>query len=129
MKAAHIRTLRNCFVRTVFHRDCFTGGITEFSESRFNAGLVGSRFGALVRENTVEGDRELMSGIVARAAGRGELPPDVEPIALEVPMSMTFARVLLLDGGLTEDYRIDHVPDSAVVGTARIQAVEPTLTA
>lgn len=68
--------------------------------------------GALVRESIVERDRELMAGIVERAAGRGELRADVEPIVLAVPMSMMFARVLLLDGGLTEEYLaelVDHV--------------------
>lgn len=68
--------------------------------------------GVVVRESIVERDRELMTGIVARAAARGEVDAELEPIVLEVPMSMMFARVLLLDGGLTEDYRVtlvDHV--------------------
>jgi AcrR family transcriptional regulator len=68
--------------------------------------------GALVRETIVEQDRSLMAAVVERAASRGEVRAGVDEIVLQVPMSMLFTRLLLLDGTLTDDYLVrlvDHV--------------------
>ncbi|ONI86407.1 hypothetical protein ALI144C_10795 [Actinosynnema sp. ALI-1.44] len=65
--------------------------------------------GRLVRAGIVERDREIMTGAIDRAIARGELRGPVDEIVTSVPMSLLFARIVLLDEPLDEPYLIRMV--------------------
>ncbi|MFC0106941.1 TetR/AcrR family transcriptional regulator [Kibdelosporangium aridum] len=60
--------------------------------------------GRLVRSSIVERDRTIMTVAIGRAKARGELAGPVADIVTTVPMSLLFARILLLDEPLDDAY-------------------------
>jgi AcrR family transcriptional regulator len=72
-----------------------------------NALRDNGELGSLVRSRIIASDYRIMTRIIARAVARGELSTtSTDSMALTVPVSMMFARVLLMAEPLDDDYLV-----------------------
>jgi AcrR family transcriptional regulator len=95
---AQARTLAG---RLEQHADVLAGLLTAIRDN--------GELGRLVRSGIVERDHSIMTTAIERAVRRGELTRPVDDIVTIVPMSLLFARIVLLDAPIDEDFLVRMV--------------------